>query len=494
MAALLAASPLAAILVLMIGLRWRAAAAGAVGFALALAMALLAFPFGARAPGTGEAAATVGVVLEALHHAAVILWIVFPALALYELQVRSGAMDRIRQALLAVSDDRRILTILIAWFFGLFMEGAAGFGAPVALAAPLLVGIGHTPVRAVSLALIGHAAGVSFGAVGTPVLTQLEIIDLPPVDLAAGTALLHVLAGWFLLACLVRLAGGVPMSWRDWALGFWAAFCFLVPFFLLAWLVGPELPTLGGAMIGGAAFLMAVRRRGRPEGEGLGRLLDLVPYGVILGLVLATRLVPGVPSLLRSVEIGWSLAGSFKGMFQPLYHPGTILMLGLLLGALLTGKSRYLPGAALAAAVRLGPVSVALVAMLALSRVMLHSGMIHVLAGQAATTGAAWPLLAPAVGALGTFVTGSATASNILFTEFQAGTAAALSLPLLPMVAAQGFGAAVGNIICPHNIIAGGATVGLKGREGEVLAQTAGACAIYALAGGLLTWLWVQPG
>ena len=128
--------------------------------------------------------------------------------------------------------------------------------------------------------------------------------------------------------------------------------------------------------------------------------------------------------------------------------------------------------------------ALALLAMLALSRVMVHSGMIDALAAAAARAGLLWPLAAPAVGVLGTFVTGSATASNILFSEFQVSTATALSLSPVAMLAAQGFGAAIGNVIAPHNIIAGSATVGLAAREGDILARTAPACALYALAGG----------
>ncbi|HET6519262.1 MAG TPA: L-lactate permease, partial [Geminicoccaceae bacterium] len=141
---------------------------------------------------------------------------------------------------------------------------------------------------------------------------------------------------------------------------------------------------------------------------------------------------------------------------------------------------------------RLAPVVVALVAMLALSRLMVHAGMIETLAlAAAAALGGAWPLVAPLVGVLGTFVTGSATASNILFTDFQEATARELRLPVLPLVGGQGFGAAVGNIICPHNIIAGGATVGIAGREGEVLRGTAPACAVYAGLGGVVLYLMV---
>jgi lactate permease len=125
--------------------------------------------------------------------------------------------------------------------------------------------------------------------------------------------------------------------------------------------------------------------------------------------------------------------------------------------------------------------------MLALSRVMVRSGMIETLAETAALTGPAWPLLAPAVGVLGTFITGSATASNILFTDFQLSAADRLGLDALPMTAAQGVGAALGNIVAPHNIIAGSATVGLVGREGDILRKTAFACLLGVFAAGLVT-------
>ena len=132
-------------------------------------------------------------------------------------------------------------------------------------------------------------------------------------------------------------------------------------------------------------------------------------------------------------------------------------------------------------------VAIALIAMLSLSQIMVHAGMIAGLSAWAAqTAGGLWPLLSPLVGFLGTFVTGSATASNILFTDFQQTVANNLGLPALSMVGAQGFGAAVGNIICPHNIIAGGATVGLAGKEGGILRKTMVGCLVYSTLGGLV--------
>jgi lactate permease len=109
----------------------------------------------------------------------------------------------------------------------------------------------------------------------------------------------------------------------------------------------------------------------------------------------------------------------------------------------------------------------------------------------AASAGGAWPFFAPFVGVLGTFVTGSATASNILFTDFQQETALMLGLSVGAVAGVQCFGAAVGNMICPHNVVAAGATVGLQGREGEILRKTLGVTLVYAALGGLLALFWL---
>jgi lactate permease len=499
MLAAAAGLPLAAILALMLGLRWSAAKAGAVGLALALVVALFAFGFGeAVLPELGPARAVGFSFAEAAFTAATILWIIFPALCLYEAQQRSGAFATIRGALALVSDDPRTLALLVAFFFALFMEGAAGFGTPVALAAPLLVSLGFAPLKAVALALIGHAAGVSFGAVGTPVIAQAEITGVPAGAIATQTALMHALSGIVLVLFVVKLAADGPLRRVDVALAALAAACFFLPSLALAFLVGPEVPTLGGALIGLLLFVPLARRIAPRSATGAetvdGRKLAraILPYGLLLVLILATRLIPPLQEGLRAVDLVWALPGPFAGRFEPLYHPGTLLMLGFVGGVLAQGgRAGDLIAAMAAAARRLAPVVVALLAMLAISRIMVHAGMIAALAEAAAGIGPLWPLAAPAVGVLGTFVTGSATASNILLSEFQVATAEALALEATPLLAAQSFGAAVGNIVCPHNIIAGGATVGLAGREGPAMRLTAGACVAYALAGGLLALAFV---
>jgi lactate permease len=330
---------------------------------------------------------------------------------------------------------------------------------------------------------------VSFGAVGTPVLAQVEVTGLAAIDIAARTAMMHAVAAPLLLALMVRLAGTGRLTRSDLGWTALAALCFVVPSVALAALAGPELPTLGGALIGAALFVAVLRRRrSGPLPDLRPMIADLMPYLLILVLVLASRLIPPLRDALAGVSLGWSIDARFSGGFQPLYHPGTILFVGLVAGAVLTGRAGLIGGALVAALRRLLPVALALVVMLALSRLMVHAGMIGALATAASGIGPVWPLLAPLIGVLGTFITGSATASNILFTELQMSTAASLSLSPLALAAAQGFGAAIGNVVAPHNIIAGSASVGLSGREGDVLRLTLVPCAVYATVGGLLAY------
>lgn len=499
----LAAAPIALILALMLGLQWSAARAGLAALVLASVLAATVFDF--AAPGADPLLPFAGVAAEGGFLALTILWILWPALALHHMQQSSGAIETLRVGLAALTDSTAKQALLVGWLMALFFEGAAGFGTPVALAAPLLVGLGFAPAPAVVLALLGHAVGVSFGALGTPVLAQVALTGLGGVEIAWRTALLHTLLGGVMMFFFVRTlaAAGHRPGWRWAAL---AAAGFLLPSLALAALLGPELATLGGALAGGAIFMTVLRRgtagHARSAGasataaaaaRGLARAL--APYGVLVVLVVVTavaKLWPPLAQLLAGLQISWQAFGSYSGRMQPLTHPGTLLLAALLIGAGLQRVPLRDMGAALAQSARqLLPVTLALLAMLVLSRLMLHAGLIAALERAAVQfVGSAWPWVAPAVGALGSFVTGSATASNVLFTSLQAQTAQALALPVAAIVAAQGFGAAVGNIVCPHNIVAGAATVGLAGRENQILRRMLAPCAVYlALGGALVAWL-----
>jgi lactate permease len=479
-----ALAPILAILVLMLALRWPAARAGLAALALTVVFAHAVFGFGDPSRGPGALRAYTGVAAEGGFLALTILWILWPALALHRMQQDSGAIEALRGGLSRLTAEPALQALLVGWLLALFFEGAAGFGTPVALAAPILVGLGIAPVQAVVLALLGHAAGVSFGALGTPVVVQAALTGLDAVEIAWRTALLHALLGGILMLFFVRTVVGTGHKpGLGWAV--LAAAGFLLPSLALAALVGPELATLGGALIGGAAFIAALRRHGG-GGRVPGLARALAPYAILVATVVLTRALPSLAHPLAAAAIEWHLFDQYQGRMQPLTHPGTMLMTAMLVGAALQRIPPRSVGSALVHAARqLAPVTAALLAMLVLSRLMLHAGLIATLEQAAVQgVGTAWPWVAPAVGGLGSFVTGSATASNVLFTTLQAQAATALGLPAVAIVAAQGFGAAVGNIVCPHNIIAGAATVGLAGREGEVLRRTLLPCMLYLALGG----------
>ncbi len=482
----LAVSPILLVLVVMAGFGRSAAVAGAAGLALAVGLALGPFALHA-APGLGLGEALLGVTLEGLFLTATVLAIVWPALALHRWQTETGATERIRAALARLAPDAAALSLLVGWFFALFVEGAAGFGTPVALAAPLLAGFGLDPAQAVAVALIGHSVGVSFGAVGTPVLAQAELVSIGERALAGPTALIHGLLGPILaIAAVLRSGAGREGVGRGVALAILAAVLFLTPSVLVAHAIGPELPTLVGALAGGMAFVLVITRFRPPSLASVRLGSALAPYLVLIGLVLVTRLVPPVRAMAEAPVISWRLWGRFGGSVRPLFHPGTLLVMAFFAGGLWRGARVGVLARTLGrTALDLGRVAAALVAMLVLARLMLHAGMITALAEAAiGGIGPFYPLLAPAVGALGSFVTGSATASNILFSALQAATAEGLGLSPVLLLAAQGVGAGVGNIICPHNIVAGAATVGIAGAEGAILRATMLPCLIYLAAAG----------
>jgi lactate permease len=510
-ATILAMLPIVSILVIMLGLRWSASRAGIISLFLTVFIAWLGFGYGTEIyPRIGLSGALGGALTEAIFTAGTILWILFPAMCIHHFQVRTGAIDILRLKTASLSEDPRIVALLIFWFFALFGEGLAGFGTPVVLAVPFLVSVGFRPIDSVAVVLIGHSVGVSFGAVGTPILPQMAATGLDGLALARTTGLFHATLGWVMLFIAMMFItkslkrDGIHLPESIWGWTALAAALFLLPYFVISRWIGPELPTLGGALFGGLGFIAIYRfyasRKEKPPAAPTelltGRPGSLIrvtaPYWILVSLILATRLISPLKAALSPVVWRWSFLDSFQGVIAPLYHPGTLIFLGFVAGACFQRAKPAAIKTAMVDSVRmLVPITIALVAMLSISRIMVHAQMIDILSVSAARAGGRfWPVFAPFIGVLGAFVTGSATASNVLFSEFQQTAAQNLGLPVLTMVGAQGFGAAVGNIICPHNIIAGAATVGMTGQEGKILAKTIVACLIYSTLGGLFAfWL-----
>ncbi len=549
---LLAATPLLIIGVLLVGLLWPAERVMPIAWGAAAGIALAVWEL----PVTFVAAASLSGVMAAIE----ILWIVFGALVLLYTLMRSGAVDRINAGFAAISDDRRVQVILLGFFLATFIEGVAGFGTPAAVVAPLLLALGFPALAAVVAALIGHAVATVFGAVGTPVLvgfaTPLSAVEdrildgtgLTVGEFAAEVAvyaalfngLLGVLMPLAAVAVVVRFFGAersIAPALAVAPLAVVSGIAFAVPYVAVAAFVGPELPSVLAAMIGGGVVVLSLRAGYlepdeewtfppreewpthwvgtiEPGGEGdasaeseapsMSLLRAWSPYLVLVGLLVTTRVIEPVTTFLRDgplVAIAWDVLGTgIVGEIEWAYAPGTWLLVSALVAVPLFGlEGDEVVGAWREAARTVATPAVVLAFVIAMVEVMLetdaHGGpidgsMIVVLAdGTAAVFGPAYPFVAPAVGLVGSFVTGSITVSNVTFAAFQFEIGTALGLSTTVLLAGQTVGAAVGNLIAIHNVVAALATVGLTGATGRVIRLNLLPIGYYLVAGGLLTAL-----
>lgn len=273
---LIASAPLLVAAVLLVGLLWPATRAMPIAWIIAL---VVGFVWWNNPPEYLAASSLVGV-MTALE----ILWIVFGALVLLYTLMQAGAFDRINQGFAAVSDDRRVQIVLLAFFLATFIEGAAGFGTPAAVVAPLLLGLGFPALAAVIAALIGHVIAVTYGAVGTPIIVGIEdplglyeeqimadggmTVTEYAQEVAAWAATYHALVGFamplFAVGMIVYFFSpkderSIKPALSVWPLCLFSGIAFAIPYWISAWFITPEFPALIGSMIGGTIVLLVLR-------------------------------------------------------------------------------------------------------------------------------------------------------------------------------------------------------------------------------------------
>ena len=541
--ALLAFLPILAIFVLMAVLRMPATRAMPLAFLLTLALVCFVW----QTPLNRVAASVVNGLVIALD----IILIVFGALSLLFTLRESGAINAINRGFTDISPDKRVQAIIITWLFGSFIEGAAGFGTPAALTAPLLLALGFPALAAVMVALIANSTAVSFGAVGTPTLIGIrtaldlpEIIGSPAIQqsgfdsfiMHVGTwsAWLHVIPGILIPLLLVSLLTrffGEKKSFREglaiWPYALFAGFCFVVPYLAVAVLLGPEFPSIAGGLLGMLVLIPATKAgfltpatswqfpdestwdptwRGsietRPEKQQVNVTLirAWIPYALI-GLLLVVTRMRFLPfnEWLRNTR--FTVPGIFgtdiSPSLSPLYNPGVLpfLLVALLSIAVFRMNRKQVQTAWSEAYHRVSGPFLALLFAVPMVRLMMQSGnnpldipgMPIAMARYAAGIFQdAWPMVSPLVAALGTFMSGSATVSNMLFSLFQFTVAGETRSSPLLIVSLQNVGAAMGNMIGVHNIIAACATVGLSGMEGELLKKNLVPAVLLCLLAGIL--------
>lgn len=542
---ILALLPIATVFVLLVVLARSAKFSMFVAYVVTVLTALLVW-------GT-ELNTVLGATVNGVVTAISLLYIVFGAiLMLYTLE-ESGGIRSIRSGFTSISPDRRVQAIIIAWMFGSLIEGASGFGTPAAIAAPLLVAIGFPAMAAVMVTLIIQSTPVSFGAVGTPILvgvrTGLEgqplveatIAPMPFFDylleITVKVATLHGLVGFLipliLVGMLTRFFGAnrsFAEGFRIWKFALFAGLAFTVPYYIIAVVLGPEFPSLLGGIIGLLIVVPAAKRgflipqevfdfpaRKDWDPAWVGKLDDLedhhaskplmpllkawAPYVFVVVLLVLTRTVGPLKAWLNSPEVTIALDNLFSSginaRVQVLYLPGTILILASIFtwfyhGMKVSDYGRALKssGSTMMAAAPALLLAVPMVQVFLNSASDTLASMPIVLAeGVSSVVGNGWPMFAPLIGAMGAFVAGSNTISNMMFSLFQFSTAEQIGLGAAgasTVVALQAIGGAAGNMICVHNVVAASATVGLTDREGAIIRQTLIPMAYYVVQGGLL--------
>jgi lactate permease len=547
--AAIASVPILVALILMVGLRMSAMKAMPISWASCAVIAVAIW--GLPVPYVAALS------LQGVSSAVSVLIIVFGALLILHTLQYSGGMETIQYGMQTISKDMRVQAIIIGYLFSAFIEGAAGFGTPAALAAPLLLSLGFPPMAAAVLCLAFNSFPVTFGAVGTPIITGFGASIRAMLEAAVTTGdfqsveqafksigevvvLFHAPMAFilpiFMLGFITRYYGP-NRSWRDgfaaWRFCIFAAVSFSVPYVFLAWVTGPETPSLIGGLLGlgivvyGAkrGFCLPKKENGEVDiwtfgevskwekswtGEiavvdkelkpKMSQFMAWLPYVLIGAILVITRIdaLPLKAAMNKYGVIAFNDILGYKGIsdnsIKLLYLPGTIpFILISLLTVVMHGMSG---GDAVKAWTetfsKMKAATVSLISAVALVKIFQGSSVNPAIAAEVAAGtatymhsmpmtmaltasdifGSVWPAFSSFVGGLGAFITGSNTVSDMLFGLFQWDVATQLHLPRLLIVATQAIGGAMGNMICVHNVVAVCAVTGLLGREGEIIKKT----------------------
>lgn len=537
MLALMAFVPILVIIILMAGMNWPAKKAVPAGWLLAAVIALAFWKM--------DFTSVMGASLFGALKGFDVLVIIFGAILLMNTLDESGAMSTIKNGFMGVTKDRRIQAIIIGWMFGAFIEGAAGFGTPAALAGPLLVGLGFPPLAAAMVALVFNSTPVSFGCVGTPIFGAMSTLagnltaagapisaEVYKMGLTQYVALTHTICGTFIplmgVCFLTRFFGedrSIKHGLAAAPFAIFAGLCFTIPYVATAWLFGPEFPSLVGSLLGLPILLIAARSgflapgtpwdfvdsnkweanwksvvetaSAKEEKAGMSMFMAWLPY-VLIALILVLTRIPslGIKGWITQQTITlppvFGIA-NFKYSFQYLYLPGTIpfILVSLLMIPIHGMSGEQVFRAWKATFKKCSGAAIALLFGVGMTHLMLNSNMnplgfdsMMVTMAKAAANifGAAWPLVSPFVGILGAFISGSNTVSNVLFSSFQFDVATQLGLSHILINSLQVVGGAIGNMICVNNVVAVCATVGTLGAEGTIIRRNFFPCVIYALA------------
>lgn len=452
-----------------------------------------------------------------------ILWVIFAAFYTYNISLKTGAMDRIKNFMSNVSGDRRIQALTIAWGFGGFLESVAGFGTAVAIPASILIALGFEPFFAAIICLLANTIAVAFGVVGIPVTTLAKITELPIMPLSINIALqlapFVLLVPFLMVFTITKNLAGCKGIWLTTLM---AGLSFTIAQYAVAKYIGPELPAIIGSIVSFITIILSVKlfppreewrfpheeatltskiynlffpHMDESTGNIKQQLIAWSPYALLLILVLgSSKLIPPVNNLLSQGKSAFLIYNGEGG--KPLYvdwilTPGTLIMISAILGGLIQGAScQKLATIFGETLIQLKKTAVTVISIVSMAKILGYSGMVGFIAvALAGSTGSFYPLVSPLIGALGTFITGSDTSSNVLFGLLQKNVATQIGSDPAWIAAANTSGACAGKLISPQSIAIAATATGLMGREGDILNVTIKYVCGFIIALGIIIYI-----
>ena len=433
-----------------------------------------------------------------------ISWIIISAVFLFNVTVKSGQFEVIKSFMASITPDRRLQALLIAFSFGAFLEGAAGFGAPVAISGAMLVGLGFNPLYAAGLCLIANTAPVAFGSVGTPIIMASRMSDIPELAISQMVGRTLPLLSLLIPFYLVTLMSGFKKSLEVMPAILVSGISFAFVQWFTSNYMGPMLPDIlaGIASILSLLFLLkywkpksiwrfkeepALQTSVEIKYTSLQILRAWSPFIIMTLFIIAWGFQP-VKDILNSIGfIKFKIPGLDNAILQPdgnplaiktfdfnyLSTPGTAVVFATLISIPLIGisirESIKIFGATLKQL--MFPI-ITIAAVVGYAFIANYAGMSITMAGALASTGILFPFFSPILGWLGVFLTGSDTSANALFGKLQAQTADTLGFDPLVTVSANATGGVTGKMISPQSIAVGAAAVGLVGKESDLFRFT----------------------
>ncbi|MDD2979421.1 MAG: L-lactate permease [Hespellia sp.] len=504
----LAILPILWLVIALSGLKWPGYKACGVCLLLSVILALVGWKMG-----------LVNTLTACLEGVLTALWpiclVIVAAIFTYNITLKTGAMDTIKKMLTSVSNDKRVLVLIIAWTFGNFMEGIAGFGTSVAIPGSMLAGLGFHPLTAIALCLIANTVPTAFGSVGIPTVTLSTVTGLEVGTLSASTALIQLpimlLTPFILVALsgkgLKALKGMIPTTLI-------CSVSFAFSSWLTAAYIGPELPDIIGFVVGMVCTIGAAKIFNRnPDKEYAiyteeelkqsehvdsgAAVKAWMPFILIFVLLLLTsKLVAPINNMLsvfKSSFVIYTGENASTISFSWINTPGIWIFLSAIIGGKVQGASFGVMGEVFTTTMKNMTKTIATIcAVLATAKVMSYSGMIADIASFfVAVTGGFYPLIAPAIGALGGFVTGSGTSTTVLFGGLQSQTANALGMSESWLASANTMGAGIGKMISPQSIAIGLGAVNMVGSESVILKKVVPYFLLNVIVAGLACYIGV---